>query len=492
MLKGIEEVWGENTQIVTKSPFYLTSTRIENGKLAFRLNDYIFVPIIRSWNIDETEKLVQQEDKFRKDGFNIIYAALDYPWIFSKSQTIRKFLKTCDQLNIPVIVELQEWDYWRNWLKEHKKCNMKMCPFFGEYVQTYPDFANPETKQEHLRRFKAILEFLKPYYHKPVIAISIGAYDYYLIPDGVVHRDFIVPLHTQINQTWLPYGEYVLSDFKAYLEIHGFLLEDLGFSEWEEIYLPHDLDHAKNQNHWISWMQYRRKSYTLGWIRSTVDLVKRISTLPVTMTLDLRSSDWEIWGTPALEIDESLDFVVAYYYNVGPPEFGIIPQKLERVVKDYDRSNTPLISLMEFSSTGTPAEDYILQSSPYVSGFAILFHGGECRYNGFVETIKKVKEKNLWKAKEKKAYFAIFLSIEDIYVDEGVSQILYRQGISYDVIYNINDICNYKVIYIPAGQPILENNKEVQEILADFVKNGGVVIDRSKKDSLWEYLEGED
>jgi len=470
--------------------FNLGITRLENGKLIFTLNGLNFLPVIMSCGINSTEDQIR---KFRDDGFNIVYTSIDYPWIYSKDKDIKQFLDICNRLKMPVIIELASWDYWHNFLSENISCNMKMST--GEYVRNYPDFLNPKTKEEYFKRFRVILEFLKPYYHSPIIAISIGAYDAYHIPDGEIHADFVVPEHTKIGQTWVPYGEYVSEDFRSFLIREGLSLKDLGFSKWEDVYPPYDRENAKTEVHWRSWIYYRREGYTLSWIKGIAEFVKGVAELPVTMTLDLRPDLWEDWGTPGLSIADVFDFVIVYYYGLGPPEFGVIPRRLERISTEYDHSNTPLVSLLEFSSAmGIPtrAEDYLLQSLPYVAGFQFGFFDkrgqGEPRYEAFAKTIAEIREKYLWRIRDEKAILAILLSKKDIYISEDISGILYKEKIPYDVIYDTKDI-SYKVIYITSGQFLLEENIQVRKALDDFVAQGGLVIDESRGNFLWDYLD---
>ncbi len=471
--------------------FNLDLTRLENQKVIFTLNGQIYFPVIMSCGIDATREQIK---KFQADGFNCIYTPIDYPWIYSRDKEIESFLDVCRELNMPVIIELASWDYWHSFLSTDVSCNMMMST--GEYIRNYPDFANPRAKEEYLKRFRTVLEFLKPYFYSPIIAISIGPYDAYHIPDGEIHADFVVPEHTKIAQTWLPYGEYVSKDFRSYLIREGFLPKDLGFSRWEDVYPPTDRENAKNKVHWQAWMYYRREGYTLSWIKSTAELVKELTRLPVTMTLDLRPEIWEDWGTPGLSIANVFNFIIVYYYGLGPTEFGMIPRRLERISTEYNYSGVPLISLLEFSSAlggRTHAEDYILQSYPYVSGFQFGFFDkrgqGEVRYDAFVKTISKVREEDLWKIRDERAILAILLSKKDIYISEDVSSTLYREKIPYDVIYETNHVSDYRVIYIPAGQPYLEENLKVKEVLEEFVSSSGLLIEESKGNFLQQYLD---
>lgn len=382
--------------------YKLSFTKTSFNKHCFKLNNKNILPVILTQNVFLTSR--KNIIKAKMDGFNILYLPIDSTYINTFENKIKSLLKDCIDENIPVIIEISLLSYW-GWLPKNKDCNMKFSN--GDYVHYYPDFKNPKAKDEYLIRVSHILEFFRPYFYRPIVAISIGPYDFYHVPEVEEHLLFKTPFHTKQNQTYLPFGEYVLADFKNYLKekganpvrdhvlkgeafSNGVNLEEIGFKNFNEVYLPESLDDARNEKHWNIWMEYRKFGYTLNWTKEVVEYIKEYVTgIPITMTLDVTALMYRAddWATPDIEYYyEIFDFLIIYYYKED------FANQLKKIL-NRKKLKIPLISLLEFSSDiggEINAKNYIEHSLPYVSGFHFMDRGMK-RYKDFVNRIKEIK-----------------------------------------------------------------------------------------------------
>lgn len=468
----------------------LTIDRLENGKPYFQLNRQPFLPVITYCSLD-----VEEMKKYQRAGFNTLYVAIDYPWTQSSAEVdrIKLFLNSAAELNIPIIIELQEWDYWKVWLKQHQDSNMVLSN--GNYVDTYPDYANPKAKEEHLRRFKTMVESLSPYFNRPIIAFSLGAYDAYHIPDGEIHIDFVTPPLTKLEQTFLPFGKYSLSAYKKYLQKNKITPKEIGFSSEAEIYLPTEREKAKTNLHWVSWIQYRRY-YTYTWLKETAELVHKVSPVPVTVTYDIKFALAERWGTPFLEEADLLDFLMVYYYENA--NLDLIPQRYKAISEFYFRKGAPFIDMFDAPPPNDDVKTWISLVTPFVSGYLFLpapelrreIAAGKDFYRFFLNEVEFERNRGAWKERSPKSDLAILLSQEDIYVTDRLYEILRAPvflGIPYDIFYDIEikeapEIFNrYKAIYIPEQQPLMKANKNITKILTDLKVNKETRVIEEKK-----------
>ncbi len=441
----------------------------------------------------------------------MFYIHIDYPDIDNSS--LVEFLKRCSEKQFPVIVEIQSWDFWK-WLKEHKENNIWLSPDYPTmteiqrwktndsremlseqlttkqtYLQYYPDFSNPSTKLEYHRRFKAILTFLSPYFHNPIIAFSIGAYDNYHLPDGTRHRFWptVVP-HPKgdKNQTWIPYGPFVEKEYRSWLNEQGIDAKVVGYHNIDEVQLPKDIEQAKNFEHWRSWILYRR-NYVLQWWQDTYKLVRSASGLPVTMTYDLNFSLHERFGTPTPNAVKTYDFLILYLYRNDintNSEIAVRLRGISHLLKKYQK---PAILMFEFTSQVSPVktspECMLTEGSPYVSGYQ--FHCFEIQgedkslYKGFISKIKDIKSNNKWTDSPPETQTAIFLNPKEIFLWDQ-SYILGKELISknecYDVIYNTKDAESYQKIYIPITNAESSAYSDLKQKIDQFQKEGKEII----------------
>lgn len=432
--------------------------------------------------------------RFFRDGFNMVYVPIFTP----ANSILKRFLDKCKVHDMPVILELNPGGI-RELLKENESLNMKfslLYPQQEEYIHYFPNYLNPKFRNWYLNQFREITESVSNYFNEPVIAFSIGAYDGYHIPDSERHAQFSSVSHTKGygRQTWLPYGKYVEADYRSYLNEQGIQTKDVGFKRISDVKPPNDRFEAKTPLHWTTWIRYRRK-YVMDFVRATVRAIKSVAPeLPVTGTFDINFSLNDNFATPIVDIDNILDFVILYYYNIGKDQ-NVISSLLECVSHHFNSSDTPSIAMYEFSSTVSkkPAttRDYLVGSLPFVSGFHFQFFdidGADSkRYAEFVSLIKQFNTENKWSQKPPEAKLAVYISQEDIYVWDKAYHaglILNRNGIPYDVIYNLNLSKSFPYLYIPDGQPIFEANPETQAFLDNYIKKHGKIVENLEKMTL--------
>lgn len=474
----------------------LSIGKFKNEKPYFQLNHQPFLPMITYCSLD-----VEEMNNYQHLGFNTLYVAIDYPWTQSSTEVnrIKLFLNSAAELNIPIIIELQEWDYWKSWLKQHRDCNMVLSN--GNFVDTYPDYANPKAKAEHLRRFKTMVEFLAPYFNRPIIAFSLGAYDAYHVPDGEIHIDFVTPPLNKLEQTFLPFGKYSLSAYKRYLQKNRITPKEIGFDSATEIYLPTGRENAQNVRHWTSWIQYRR-NYTYTWLKETAKLVRKLSHLPVTVTYDLKFALAERWGTPFLEEADLFDFLMIYYYETA--NLNLIPQRYKAISEYYLNKKIPFIDMFDAPPPNDDVNTWISLVTPFVSGYLFLpapeirreIATGKDFYRFFLNAVESERSTSVWKERSPQGDLAILLSREDIYVTDRLYEILRAPiflNISYDIVYDLDLtqssdwLTRYKAIYIPRNQPVLKANKTIMHLLATLNAKTGIPIieeDHNFQDSV--------
>ena len=457
-------------------------------KVLFTLGGRQLFPVVAYLPDLASASTPAQVAALRQQGFNLVMAAIDYPWLEARRAEIDQFLQACAAGRMPVILELQEWDFWHNWLKQHPEANMLMS--FGQRVSTYPDFANPDASNEHLRRYTAMASFAKAYQGKPIVALSIGAYDAYHIPDGETHADFSVPQHDDYPQTWLPYGEDVTAAYIAFLKQQGFTPSDLGFNSWDTVLPPKDAATIRTSLHWSSWNWFRKQGYVQPWLAGTASAVREAAGLPVTVSLDLRTADWDGWATAGEQWAEAFDFILVYYYGVV--DAGTVQTRLRLVSDAYIHKEVPIISMMEFSSAlglTTPADLYIQPSIPYVSGFMFGINQQAIthmrRLPDFLRLTAELKDNGEWRKGQSAARAAILLSSGDPGAEmsyEGGARVLDQAGIPFDVVYNVANLKGYQLVYIPSRQLLLARQPHYTETLAALQKSGVRVVTGSNLD----------
>jgi hypothetical protein len=460
-----------------------------DDKVLFTLRGRPVFPIIASIPLPAAETFDRPDaEALKQEGFNMIFAPVDHPDIVNRRQDIEHFLQVASAVGLPVVLELQEWDYWRNWLREFPEANMLMSN--GERVTTYADFANPEARSEHLRRYREMASFIAPYRGRPVVALSIGAYDYYHIPDWETHADFWVPQHGIFPQTWLPYGSWATSAYVRFLNENDFTPQDVGFESWDTVIPPTDAETTRTSLHWSTWMWFRKDGYVMPWLAETARVVRAESNLPVTVSLGVVPGMWDSWATPGERWAQVFDFILVFYY--GTNEDREIAEWLRLLSHTYTTQGVPMISYLGFDSTLSifiPARQYLEVSIPYVSGVQFGFDGfvplHQERRPEFLRVAQELKTSGRWRIGPPPARVAILLSSRDPYVScsyEVAAKVLDEAGVAYDVSYSSSGLDDYLLVYIPSNQPLLQRQENYEDTLVELRQNGVTVVEGSRQD----------
>lgn len=451
------------------------------NKPVFTMSGEKFLPYIKAISVSEPalNEAVNQ-------GYNIVYVSFNHDILnVNGKENLRKFFDAAKNKGIGVICEFSYGDIALNYCVQNPETNMHYSD--GRIVEHYPDFLNEKLRAEYIRRYVELAEFVSQFKNAPVIAICIGAYDGYHIPEVETHVDFTVPEHTEANMTWLPYGEHVRVAFIEYLREKGVTEEELGVISLSDIELP-DKQADCGYKMWSLWLSFRSEYYVEGFIRELVIEVRENSGLPVTMTLDLCPWRFTDWGTSVYNYADIFDFVIAFYYNINIAE-DTIRKYFSLINSVFNANGVPIISLLEFSSyMGTSpcgGDDYAMKSAPYVSGFMFGYGGnvgmGEEREVPFYNTIKQYGNISSLPVLPK-AKIAVYLSKFDSYIfdkDWGTWDISFvMRKTDYDVIYDHEKLDQeYKIVFIPDDQPNLEkmiaDNSESFDAVELFFESQG-------------------
>lgn len=369
---------GKPIQTGFEQPFILGFEKNPaTGKAIFTLNKSPFCPVVYiTWHKITTEFI----DRIREEGCNSIMLQMD---VFqADSEDVKKALEICKEKKIPTFMDLEEGSFWRM-LRSDLSLNMVMLN--GKPVKYFPDYANPQARELHLKHYQKTAMFLKSYAHSPLIGIGLGAYDWFHLPDGEVHLEFTVPTHSQKYGTYLPYGSWVEKEFNEYLSKKG----KKPFQPVGDIRLPSTPQTAGSEEMWKDWILFRR-AYVKRWLDDTISLVKKESGLPVTVSYDINFSLRERYATPPFDWTNIMDFYTVYYYGHDRMSSEFIPKILRTVYKEFNDAGKPMITLLEFSSAGgSTGIDYAKESAPYVSGFMTSGPENDYRSDDFQKSLRK-------------------------------------------------------------------------------------------------------
>jgi hypothetical protein len=467
--------------------FTLSFTQYPNGKPAFALNSVLFNPVSLSLSNGSLSDLMN----YQNAGFNMIYTPVDYNDVIGNT-SLENFLTTCQQANMPVIVELDENSLW-SWLESNLIGNMQLSPDYSTYtnvtspyLQYYPDIMNPSTRAYHTNSMANAVAALSTYFHNPIVGFSIGAYDNYHMPDGENH----IPQWNTIYphpkgeglQTWLPYGIYAQDSYQLYLTISSTNISQLGFSNVTEVYAPWDIDTARNLSHWQSWLLYRRW-YIREYLKATVGAIKQHTNLLVTGTVDPDFDTAERYSSLVTDFDGIFDFPIYYPWGYGVRPDGTLDALLQTARYDCWSQGKPLMVMKEFTSDiSTPsysADTYLGNCLPYASGFEFQDTIGSTAYDDFTTEIYQINQNNSWSTRPTTANIGVYVSLEDVNnMDKGfwTGMLLYHLNKSWDVLYSLESINQYSSLYVPSGQPVFLADSIAQSQLSNYSTSGGQIV----------------
>ena len=319
------------------------------GKPVFQLDGRPFYPLIYSDHFSKFSREVLQ--RLAKQGFNMVQVAIDTE--DTELPEFRACLEACQETGLPVLLELNDWRI-RQVLIDKPELNMVMSD--GTPVRYFPDYSNPQTRAEHLGRYERGAANVARFVGQPIVAISVGAYDSYHLPDGEVHDDFVVPKHER-DQTRLPYGKYASAAFADYLK--GVTGGSNATQPSRVAAPPTALAEAKDPAAWQQWLMFRRDLVT-NWLADTASAVRDRTHVPVGVSFDLNFAQKEDFATPPFAWSKSLDFVSAYCYG-RQSKAGYVAPLMRTIWREYGEAGVPVIGFLEFSSGlagGTPGDQY--------------------------------------------------------------------------------------------------------------------------------------
>jgi hypothetical protein len=426
-----------------------------SGKPVFQLDGRPFYPLIYADRFSTISSQVLT--RLSAQGFNMAQVAAD-----TEDTTLPEFracLEACKDAGLPVLLELNDWQI-RQTLIDHPEMNMVMSD--GTPVRYFPDYANPRTREEHLGRFQRAAVNIVPFVGAPIVAISVGAYDAYHLPDGEVHDDFVVPKHGR-NQTRLPYSHCARAAFADYLKgVPG--RSGIGQQSYADA-PPTALVETNDPAVWQDWLAFRRNLVT-HWLAETTNAVRSRTHVPVGVSLDLKFAQNENFATPPYAWVKSLDFVSAYCYG-RQPEAGYVAPLMRTIWREYSEAGVPIIGFLEFSSGlsgGAPGDQYAREFAPFASGLMTAAaredrKHNEARVGAFINWARAEGTEKLLKSSPKPADVLVVVSREEFTRDESILAVCRHAGQTADVIYvapnwKCDNIGDYRYVVLADDLPM--------------------------------------
>jgi hypothetical protein len=402
--------------VANAADFHLAVTKSrQTGKPLFELNGRPFFPLVYSEHYSRvTSELLTT---LRGKGFNTIQVAIDGE--DTQLDEFRSVIAQCANAQLPVILEINEWKFWQ-FLASEPGLDMVMSD--GVPVKHFPDYTSPDTRREHLARYARAADDIRPFVGRPIVAVSVGAYDAYHLPDGEVHDDFVVPAHTEKYQTRLPYGKHAVAAFRGHLAAS--CTDPAKFeTDYDPSTLPSTPANARSNEHWRDWILFRRNLVT-SWLGDTADTVRKRTGLPIGVSFDLNFARHEKYATPPFAWSHVLDFVSVYCYG-RLPDAGYVSGLMRTVWHEYSDTGVPMIGFLEFSSGlagKTPGDAYARECAPFVSGLMTASprperNHGQDRVDSFVRWAAGNSVQELLQMSPERAAVLVVLNRDGIYHD---------------------------------------------------------------------------
>ena len=321
------------------------------------------------------------------NGVNCIYL----PW-YSNSRDVFKILCcTAAENGLGVIAEYNPSWWNQNWVSNNPALAMEFSPSHSlyspastyptNYVQWFPDYLNPNFIAMLQTEVTNALSDILPFYHHPIVAISLGAYDYWHIPDGELHPPefnagpYPHPLG-EGKQLWLPFNSTILADYKNWLLSSGYTLSAIGFTNLQDVFLPEDAVYsARNLTHWESFVRYRRSVVT-NCLSSIISEIKSQTDLPLGITWDLDFSLDDNYAPNTPGICQLVNLLFYYFYN---PPSNVTASTWIRAMLEFDNfeaseKQTAIICFHTYPATGYTNSDLLTAARSSASGVVYNFN----------------------------------------------------------------------------------------------------------------------
>ncbi len=320
------------------------------------------------------------------NGVNSVYL----PWYSNNRNVFKILCCTAAENGLGVIAEYNPswWD--QSWVSNNPALAMMFSPTHSlyasksdyptNYVQWFPDYLNTNLIALLRQDMTNALNDILPFYHQPIIAISLGAYDYWHIPDGELHSpQFNAGPYPHAlgegNQLWLPFNPTVLADYKKWLQPNGYSIDSIGFTNLQDVFLPNDtISSARNAAHWESFVRYRRSIVT-NCLSVIVSDIRSQTDLPLGITWDLNFLLQEDYAPNTPGICQLVDLLFCYFYN---PPSQVSPSTWIRAMMEFDnfeasQKQTAIIAFHTYPATGYATSDLLTAASYSASGVVYNF-----------------------------------------------------------------------------------------------------------------------
>jgi hypothetical protein len=466
-------------------PMTLSAGANAAAKPGFSLNGSNIFPVIltRDTPLPYPPELRQ----YKSNGVDAVLITV--PSANAAGGSLGDYLRNCQMAGMPVIIDFYP-SFWNGWLQAAPERNLQLganYPGTNTFVQYYPDFSRPDVQAYMSNDVATLVQALRPFHHNPIVAYSIGAYDYYHLPDGETHALWQTAAHNVADglETWLPSGSNVTLDFQAFLTNNSVSAASIGFPSLSSVTTPASLSSAANSEHWRWWLLYRR-FFVSRYIALVTGAFRGLCDLPITGSFDLGGSINENWATPVRDYCSPFDFLFLYWdanvTPIGQDSVAIsngVPAFLQLAQTELAGRRIPSIGLMNFNtaiypSTNPPNSlDELDFSLPFVGGF----FGWEEGYNSnFVGRTAAFKASGQWTQGPPPAQTAVLVSENDVMNRErGFLAGLFLQecGIPYDILYGTNDLSTYTNLYVLPDQPAFTADAAAQSAVRAFTAGGG-------------------
>lgn len=502
-----------------KSPqiFELTFTKY-GDKYLFCLNGKLWYPKIAIYDpnigpfwpgntfADDLEKLLD-------DGANCIMIPLYYDFIADqvfKQNVLDVFLRESENLMIPVIVDLIIGPQLENQIEEN--------PIYGNML-----YNGSYTRSPHMIN-KNLIDFAKQLYSEiidyterfsNIAAYHMESSDWWKIHEAIAEYR-VPPYSIETDETQMPYNLGVREAYVKWLRENGIEPWDLGFENYNSIFLPHYITQSRSLDHWLTWKEFRRKGFVLAGLKELTSYVRSSTGKPIGSGVDIgyRFGDIDQQGIPLMEYHEAFDFMNVFL-GWEPPQLSEYRGNVALHVMKL-----PVIGFNDVTHfgwpywTGSPPEVshpaygflYLVGTAsylsahmfsvdrvlPWVTGYSIP---KTASYKEIMRALNFIDQNKLWMTAPVRPRVAIFNSLPDAMLtgatnhpydfhyhgaSSGPAGMLLRSGIPYSFVWKEGDITKYDVAIAGLTSPYVQLSPRYSSLITDairaFLEKGGTLI----------------
>jgi hypothetical protein len=481
-------------------------------KTYFTLDGDLWFPKMHAYDVNGggswEGSTMEQLTRLKNSGYNSIMLSFKSDWV--KTGMMEDFFDAAEMLDLKVIVNWNLiWEF-TDWLSSHPE----------KYAFTYlgtcdagwgkVNLIDPDFRQEIKTRFQKIIEYCEQ--KSAVIAYQLIDSDFWKLCDDCadLYRGSDRAARW-IDVSIFTYNPGVLEHYNQWLQDRGFQPGDLGFTDWNQNFLPWNRLMSKSLEHWLSWKEYRRFGYSLYALKETVDYVRTLTDKPVGTGADGGFGiDWmDQEAAPHTGLDTVVDFVTLFL-GWNPPW---LDSRRVIAASDYIR-DCPVIGFFDVTSgayVNKPNQpiypsSQVYTTIPWLSGY-LVSSGGKIgateraitqeNWDILTQSMNTVISAGLWHHEPVDPKVGVLISTPDAmkigmnssrnldshfitFAQKGTSAILQRAGIPYAEVWHPEDISKYDVVIseFTGHQLCLTGcyNSPEPGSIESFIKNGGVFI----------------